>query len=153
MVIYLQKLKEFLIQGEAIPDIGYRISQQLDCTGICLSLYRIPTYNHITVHLVQKYHTMHLAMELLLFEEVKLNHKRPYSRKQATKIRSRKIRILLRKILQPNLHHLEKKVRFIKRDWVVSTGSIFIRQDVTKTDQILHHTVYGFGNLQFLQLA
>ena len=54
MVIYLQKLKEFLIQGEAIPDIGYRISQQLDCTGICISLYKIPTYNHITVHVIQK---------------------------------------------------------------------------------------------------
>ena len=49
MVIYLQRLKEFLIQGEAIPDIGYRISHQLDCTSICISLYRIPTNNHITV--------------------------------------------------------------------------------------------------------
>ena len=49
MVIYLQKLKEFLIQGEALPDIGYRISQQLDCNGICPSLYRIPTNNPFTV--------------------------------------------------------------------------------------------------------
>ena len=38
------------MQSEAIPDIGYRISQWLDCTGICLSLYRIPTYNHFTVY-------------------------------------------------------------------------------------------------------
>ena len=50
MVIYLQRLKEFLIWGEAFPDIGYRISWQLDCNGICISLYRIPTYNHFTVH-------------------------------------------------------------------------------------------------------
>ena len=61
--------------------------------------------------------------------------------------------VVLQKIFRQIVHHLEKKVRFIKRDWVVSTGSIFIRQDVTKTDQILHHTVYGFGNLRFLQLA
>ena len=50
MVIYLQSLREFLIWGEAFPDIGYRISRQLDCNGICISLYRIPTYNHFTVH-------------------------------------------------------------------------------------------------------
>ena len=49
MVIYLQRLKEFLIWGEAFPDIGYRISRQLDCNGICISFYRIPTYNHTTV--------------------------------------------------------------------------------------------------------
>ena len=49
MVIYLQRLKEFLIWGEAFPDIGYRVSRQLDCNGICISLYRIPTYNHFTV--------------------------------------------------------------------------------------------------------
>ena len=64
-----------------------------------------------------------------------------------------KIKMILQEIFQSIVHHLEKKVRFIKRDWVVSTGSIFIRQDVTKTDQKLHHTVYGFGNLRFLQLA
>ena len=58
--------------------------------------------------------------------------------------------MVLQKIFRQIVHHLEKKVRFIKRDWVVSTGSIFIRQDVTKTDQILHHTVYGFANLRFL---
>ena len=75
------------------------------------------------------------------------------SQKQATKISSKKVTKPFQKIFQPIVHHLEKKVRFIKRDWVVSSGSIFIRQDVTKTDQILHHTVYGFGNLRFLQLA
>ena len=51
MVIYLQRLKEFLIWGEAFPGIGYRISRQLECNGICISLYRIPTYNHFTVYL------------------------------------------------------------------------------------------------------
>ena len=30
MVIYQQRLKGFLIQGEAIPSIGYRICQQLE---------------------------------------------------------------------------------------------------------------------------
>ena len=30
MVIYQQRLKEFLIQSEAIPSIGYRIYQQLE---------------------------------------------------------------------------------------------------------------------------
>ena len=50
MAIYQQRLKEFLIQCEAITRIGYRISKQLDFTSICISLYRIPTYNHITVY-------------------------------------------------------------------------------------------------------
>ena len=30
MVIYQKRLKEFLIQGEAIPSIGYRICRQLE---------------------------------------------------------------------------------------------------------------------------